>query len=95
MRRLEQFARRFAAQNILARGCDQLVGRVGLAAFELARRQRALKPLDMREHVFLQPLQIKLMRLEDISCPGKLFLPLAHRGSTKKSGASCIDGSTA
>ncbi len=95
MRRLQEFARRFAAQYISSRRGFEQVGRIGLAAPELTNAQWTAKALDMGQHVLLERLLVEAVRFQYLPRTGELFLSRRHRGSTKKSGINSCEASTA
>src|SRR4029077_8112333 len=80
MRGWQQLAGRLAAEHVASRRRCQQIGRVRLAALELAYRQRALKATHMLRQIGFEPRRIKAQRLGDLlgSTEGDLALDLGH-----------------
>ena len=78
MGRGQQLARRLAAQDIGVVRRGQLVGRVGLAALELADREGTGKTGDLVFHPGRQCRLVEGERVGDLFGTGELFVDLAH-----------------
>src|SRR3712207_5431297 len=79
MRRLQEQARWLAAEHIVLRRRDQLVGRIRLAALELLDRKRTAEVLDMLAHPGLKPGNVEAVLLANLGGSRKLLLPARHQ----------------
>ncbi len=80
VRRFQQLPGRFAPQHIGSAGRDQLVGRVRLAALELAHGKRPFIAFDMGLHPCLERAFVEPVLLAHIGRSLELRLPAGHVG---------------